>query len=420
MIPRQIEFCYKYQPLFELLNPTFHSEIDTVIITGGRYSLKSYTVSIFSLAALVCHNWNVLYTRFTNSSITDSVKPEVSDKIDLLGYTRIVKDTESHIEYGKNRIAFKGIKPGAKSQTANLKSLSGFNCFVNDEAEELPDFATFKKVYYSIRSVDKRNLSILILNPTDREHWIHEEFFDKREVEDGWNGIKGNVMYIHSSYLDADFSKMPPNILAEYERLKIEDEKEYNNIILGGWLDQPEGIVFDRKELNFLHPSSLEKEKIIGRVGAMDTKLEGTDYFATIVGYVYSDHRVFIQDVIFSDESYLILEPLSHRLLKEFRPSSLFKIETNAAGIIFYNNLRKKFPNFNIVGQISPGTSSKLSRILLQERYIKNHFIFRSDYKELPHYNRFMKNLTTFLRTGKSTHDDAADVCAMLSAALDL
>jgi predicted phage terminase large subunit-like protein len=181
-----------------------------------------------------------------------------------------------------------------------------------------------------------------------------------------------------------------------------------------------EGYAFPIKELNFMHPDSLKDEKIIGRVGAMDTKLEGSDFFATIVANVYTDKRVFIKDVIFSDESYLILEPLSHRLLKEYRPSGLFKVETNAAGVIFYNNLRDKFPNFNIIGQVSPGTSSKLSRILLQERYIKNHFIFRSDYKDLPHYNRFMKNLTTFLRNGTSKHDDAADVCAMLAAALDI
>ena len=34
-----------------------------------------------------------------------------------------------------------------------------------DEAEEIPDYETFKKVFYSIRSEQKRNLTILILVP---------------------------------------------------------------------------------------------------------------------------------------------------------------------------------------------------------------------------------------------------------------
>ena len=123
------------------MDKNYNPDIDTVIMTGGRYSLKSSTVSIFSLLAMVQYGWNVLYTRYTNMSITDSVKPEVSDKIDALGYQDIITDTQNHIECNGNRISFKGIKTGSSVQTANLKSLSGFNCFIVDEAEEIPDLS---------------------------------------------------------------------------------------------------------------------------------------------------------------------------------------------------------------------------------------------------------------------------------------
>ena len=96
------------------------------------------------------HFWNVLYTRFTNVSIIDSIIPEVDDKIELLNYQNYVNSTNTHIESNGNRIAFKGIKTGSKQQTANLKSLFGFNCFVVDEAEELPDYETYEKVFLSI------------------------------------------------------------------------------------------------------------------------------------------------------------------------------------------------------------------------------------------------------------------------------
>ena len=209
-----IDVHYKYQGLFELLEQDNESIVDTVIVTGGRYSLKSFTISVFALSALVDYQWSVLYTRYTNMSIVDSVKPEVSDKIEYFSRDHTITDTQNHIECNGNRISFKGIKTGSSVQTANLKSLSGFNCFIVDEAEEIPDFDTFKKVFYSIRSETKRNLTILILNPTTKDHWIFKEFFEKKGLEGGENCVLDNVMYIHTSYLDADINRIPKNILA--------------------------------------------------------------------------------------------------------------------------------------------------------------------------------------------------------------
>jgi len=149
-----MKFSKKYKPLFALLKGEY-PEVDTVILTGGRGSAKSFVIAVLSLTALVYHFWNILYTRFTNVSIVDSIKPEVDDKIELLGLTDFVTSTTSHIERLGNRIAFKGLKTGSKQQTANLKSLFGFNMFVIDEAEETPDYETYEKVFLSIRSKDK-------------------------------------------------------------------------------------------------------------------------------------------------------------------------------------------------------------------------------------------------------------------------
>jgi len=54
----QIKFSKKYKVLFEILQGK-HPEVDTVIITGGRGSAKSFVISVFSLIALVQHKWNV-------------------------------------------------------------------------------------------------------------------------------------------------------------------------------------------------------------------------------------------------------------------------------------------------------------------------------------------------------------------------
>jgi len=239
-----IKYSKKYKPLFELLTG-LHPEVDTVILTGGRGSAKSHAISTFSLTGLVDYEWNVLYTRFTNVSIIDSIKPEVDGKIELLGFDGIVNSTNTHIEYGDNRIAFKGIKTGSKMQTANLKSLSGFNCFIVDEAEELPDYETYEKVFLSIRSNEKRNITILILNPSSVHHWIYREFFSGRNVAGGSNTIAENVMYIHTSYLDVPREYLADNIVSYYIQLKQKDEKKYEAVVMGGWTEAVEGRVFN-------------------------------------------------------------------------------------------------------------------------------------------------------------------------------
>jgi phage terminase large subunit len=239
-----VKFSKKYQPLFKLLNDDFHKEVDLVILTGGRSSAKSFATAVLSLLGLVTKGWNVLYTRFTNASIVDSIKPEVDEKIELLQYENLVNSTNSHIESGANRIAFKGIKTGSHQQTANLKSLSGFNVFVVDEAEELPDYDTFEKVYLSIRSKDKRNITILLLNPTTIHHWIYRKFYKDKDVNAGFNGIKDNIMYIHTSYLDVPKEYLAENIVNYYQVLKETDEKKYNQVVLGGWVEAVEGRVF--------------------------------------------------------------------------------------------------------------------------------------------------------------------------------
>ena len=144
-----IEISSKFEPLFQLLDDNAFPEVDTVVLTGGRSSSKSYNVALLSLIGLVQYGWKSLYTRFTNTSIGDSIKTEVSDKIELLNFQNYVEDQKYQIISKNNdgHISFKGIKTGSKGQTANLKGLSGFNCFIVDEAEEIPSFETFKKVF---------------------------------------------------------------------------------------------------------------------------------------------------------------------------------------------------------------------------------------------------------------------------------
>lgn len=261
----------KYEPLFEWLscddsNPL--SKVDTVIITGGRNSQKSYAVGTFTCVAAKDFNHRVLYSRYTLTSAQDSIIPEFIEKIEVLNAHENFYVTKDRITgtINDSKIVFKGIKTSSGNQTASLKSLKDFSMFVLEEAEEMPNFDDWDKIKKSIRVKDVRNLSILLLNPTTKTHWIYEEFYESEGIPEGYNGIKNNVLYIHSTYLDMEREYIADNIWDDFERKrldydlyqstpKIEREKiihkivknalYYKHVIKGGWLDNAEGVVFD-------------------------------------------------------------------------------------------------------------------------------------------------------------------------------
>ena len=115
-------------------------------------------------------------------------------------------------------ITFKGLKRGSKAQTAGGKGLSSFNCQIVEEAEEHPSFEEFDKMKLSLRRSDLPNYSILLLNPTTKEHWIYQEFFESRGVNEGTNDIIDGICYIHTTYEDVDEEHHTPENWKEYEK----------------------------------------------------------------------------------------------------------------------------------------------------------------------------------------------------------
>lgn len=275
----EIELSHKYQPLFELLQNE-HPQVDTVIITGGRFSQKSFAVGTFSCVATKDFNHRILYTRYTLTSAEDSIVPEFQEKIDLLNAEKsfhIVKDRIVGLN-NNSKIVFKGIKTSSGNQTASLKSLKDFSMFIVEEAEELPNFDDWDKVKKSIRVKDVRNLSILLLNPTTKTHWIYTDFFEDRGVQEGFNGIVDNVLYIHTTYLDMNRAFIPDTIFADFEdkRLAYEEwiklpkseqdnsplkkkAKYYKHTILGGWLEKSEGVIFENWSIGEFRETELTR-----------------------------------------------------------------------------------------------------------------------------------------------------------------
>ena len=204
-------------------------------------------------------NIRILFTRYTMVSAHLSIIPEFLEKIGLLGFDDIFNVNKAEVVNTKNNsdILFRGIKTSAGNQTASLKSLTGVSNWVLDEAEELTDEDIFDTIDLSIREKDIQNRIILILNPVTKEHWIYNRFFQNKGVEAGFNGVKDNICYIHSTYLD-NIENLSTSFLERVEAIKHRNFKKYNHTILGGWLDKAEGVVFENWSIGEFNPDNLQ------------------------------------------------------------------------------------------------------------------------------------------------------------------
>ncbi len=234
-----IELSPKYRPLF-LSDDRYY------LIQGGRGSSKSFSLCTWLVLLLLFEKGHtVLMTRYTLTSANISIIPEFLDKIDIFGIKDkfyITKDSIVCKQTGSS-IIFKGIRTSTGDASASLKSLQGITTFILEEAEELTDETIFDKIDYSVRTKGIQNRVILIMNPTTKASWIYKRFYENNGVVPGDNVSKNGITYISTTYLD-NLENLDQSFIDSVERLKIEHPVKYKHIMLGGWMDTAEGVIF--------------------------------------------------------------------------------------------------------------------------------------------------------------------------------
>ncbi len=234
----QLSLSNKYK-IFE------ESDSRYFIVTGGRGSGKSFAINTFLLLLTYEAGHTILFTRYTLRSASISIIPEFIEKIELLKKTDdfVVTKDEVLNKVTKSKILFRGIKTSSGDQTANLKSLQGITTWVFDEAEEMTDEDMFDKIDLSVRQKGLSNRVILILNPTTKENFIYQRWFEARGVQAGSNITKDDTTYIHTTYLD-NIENLSTSYIEQIERMKERRPSRYKHTILGSWLDKAEGVIF--------------------------------------------------------------------------------------------------------------------------------------------------------------------------------
>ncbi len=396
----------KYKSLFE--QP---KGVRYYIITGGRGSSKSFTATIWANLSILASTSKILFTRYTMTSAHISIIPEFVEKMELLNIENQFKVTKSEIvSNAGGEILFRGIKTSSGQQTANLKSLSGVNIWILDEAEELHDEKVFDKINLSIRHTEKQNIVVLILNPTLKEHWIYKRFFEQNNVQDGFNGIKGDTCYIHTSYLD-NIENLSESFIEEVKRIQVNNPTKYLNEILGGWLDSYDGVLFSKDTLNLTDNIDLSKvEHYLAYIDVATSK--GGDYHSCLIGAIINK-KLYIVDCVFTNEEAQVNVQKTALLLNKYNPE-FCRIESNGAGALYKHMLE---PNVNETKLLNVhSTQNKQTRIFQGSGWIKDNCVFLNNSVVGSEYHNFFRQFTTYLMDGSSKNDDAPDSVHGLSS----
>lgn len=237
---KEVTYHSRYETLFKKARTRYR------IITGGRGSGKSYAISSALVNDTYKDDFNTLFTRYTMVAAHDSIIPEFKDKVDLFQCESDFHITRTDVENRSSggSILFRGLMVSSQNQVARLKSIAKVKRFIIDEAQELTDEDLFNTIDFSIRTTEVDNEIWLIWNPPrDKHHWIYRRFFVEEGVDITFNGIKGDVEYIYTTYED-NRKNLDASFLAQAEKMKEKDYDKYLNVFLGIPVGFKEGQIY--------------------------------------------------------------------------------------------------------------------------------------------------------------------------------
>ena len=137
------------------------------------------------------------------------------------------------------------------------------------------------------------------------------------------------------------------------------------------------------------------------------------DFLAAIYGRLINN-KVFITDVIYSQDTVEITEPKAAEIFHRLNCDAI-KIEKNGNGSGFVRDMRKLIRAdkvFTVTNSVNKGI-----RIWNEYGFIQKYFYFLAEGEYLPgsDYDKFMRNLFSYMKTGENQQDGAPDATAGLS-----
>lgn len=175
-----------------------------------------------------------------------------------------------------------------------------------------------------------------------------------------------------------------------------------------------EGLLFPEDELltyNGILPDG-DPEKL----AVCDVAWGGGDSLSMVFAYIYGQD-VYIHDVVFNRGDKNVTYPVVIGKVKQHEIHKA-RFEANNGGSEYASyvdaELRKLGVHVNIFSRRAPSTQSKLARIIQFAPDIKKFYFIAEEHRS-KEYKEFMREVTTFVQTGKNPHDDSVDSLSQLA-----
>lgn len=178
---------------------------------------------------------------------------------------------------------------------------------------------------------------------------------------------------------------------------------------------EAKGLLFPEKSLNryFKLPVDRDPDSIIA---VCDTADRGEDYCSMPIAAVYGSD-VYIIDVVFDDSPPEVTKPECAKALMDSKVVAA-TFESNNAGAYYARDVQELMTQrgYTCSVRTKRTISNKQTRIEFASDSILKNFYFKdaSLYDRNSQYAQFLKQLTTYTRSGKVPHDDAPDSLSLL------
>ena len=230
-----------------------------IVFKGGRASAKSTEVGISRLIAGSNRKLRGLCTREIQNSIQESVYKLLCDWIDKLGLTDWQKFNDRLVN-GRtgSEIFFKGLHNNIQS----IKSIEGIDWCWIEEAQSV----SADSINTLIPTIRKEGSQLIwTYNPLTEHDPVQEIIVDKADE-------RTYVRHINSDEVEQLLS---PEIIAEREKMKIDNPDMYAHVWLGQPLTSKTGTVFGKQ---------IAQAEIDGRIGSVPYDASAGTYTAIDLG----------------------------------------------------------------------------------------------------------------------------------------
>jgi predicted phage terminase large subunit-like protein len=421
-----------HQIISDALDKVLNGEITKLIINiAPRYGKTELAVKNFIAKGLAQN----AASRFIHLSYSDDLALDNSDEVRELVKHEDYQLLYPHVQIKPNSDSKKKwytTENGGVYATSAAGQVTGFGAGQVDSEENEFDFITESKSKFggaliiddpikpedgdsetkrerinqrydsTIKNrVNSRNTPIIIIMQRVHENDLCGFLIDKDPGE--WTVLSlpcikpdGAALWPFKHTLD-ELAKLKKDNELVFERQYQQDPKPLK------------GMLFPAKELQYFKPDALLKFE--SSLAYADIADAGEDSTSVPVGRNIKD-LIYVTDWV-HDESISDVTIPKVKAMLTAQSSMYIRVESNNMGAMYGRNLQKEIKTCTVYPAVS--TSNKHTRIMMEAAFIMKYCRFLSPEFQSDEYKKAMKELTSYLKNGKSKHDDAPDALSGLA-----